>query len=393
LRVSPAAYWASWGDSLPILMRRFPAIGAQMVAQLMQVAADMDASGAALCLCEAELAGRRCELAGWPDRPAWLDLAAGTRPPNPDPDEAALGEWVHGWQYHSNYHLEQHEAEDLERTLALPSTRSNAACLGKTRLQSCKGPSAHAWLIVCPSTKHLHIVDEEFACCVRFRLGMAVTFDGPDAHGFRRLADNRGGRLNARHSGMLAGWRQVLVEAGGNVPDGNVERMLHNTHVPVPAGDGRRLDLIVPGLNVANGLPLFCDITVVSPVSRNGQPRPGTSNRGGRLLEIADDDNRATYQPVVDSGLGALFCLGCEVYGRWGQPCINLMKALVRERSRLLHPRVRRGTALGLQHRWWGILSISLQKAVARAILREHGADLHESLLEPVPGLADLAVV
>ena len=81
LRVSPAAYWASWGDSLPILMRRFPAIGAQMVAQLMQVAADMDAAGAALCLCEAELAGRRCELAGWPDRPAWLDLAAGTRPP------------------------------------------------------------------------------------------------------------------------------------------------------------------------------------------------------------------------------------------------------------------------------------------------------------------------
>ena len=119
-----------------------------MVAQLMQVAADMDASGAALCLCEAELAGRRCERAGWPDRPAWLDLAAGTRPPNPDPDEAALGEWVHGWQYHSNYHLEQHEAEDLERTLVLPSTRSNAACLGKTRLQSCKGPSAHAWLIV-----------------------------------------------------------------------------------------------------------------------------------------------------------------------------------------------------------------------------------------------------
>ena len=58
--------------------------------------------------------------------------------------------------------------------------------------------------------------------------------------------------------------------------------------------------------------------------------------------------------------------------------------------SRLLHPRVRRGTAIGLQHRWWGILSISLQKAVARAIIREHGADLHEALLEPVPGIADL---
>ena len=69
------------------------------------------------------------------------------------------------------------------------------------------------------------------------------------------------------------------------------------------------------------------------------------------------------------------------------------MHALVRERSRLLHPRVRRGTALSLQHRWWGILSVTLQKAVARAILREAGEDLYESLLEPIPGIADLPVV
>ena len=69
------------------------------------------------------------------------------------------------------------------------------------------------------------------------------------------------------------------------------------------------------------------------------------------------------------------------------------MKALEGERSRQLHPRIRRGTALSLQHRWWGILSVTLQKAVARAILRETGADLYESLLEPIPEIADLAVV
>ena len=78
-----------------------------------------------------------------------------------------------------------------------------------------------------------------------------------------------------------------------------------------------------------------------------------------------------TYSPVTESGLGALYCLGCEVYGRWGEPSIQLVEALVRERTRMLHPRVRRGTALGLQHRWWGILSVSLQKAVARAITRD----------------------
>ena len=184
-----------------------------------------------------------------------------------------------------------------------------------------------------------------------------------------------------------------MVEAGGQMPDRNVERMLRATHVPVPACDGRRLDLIVPGLNTDRGLPWFCDVTVISPVSRCGESRPGTSNQGGRLLEQADVDNAATYREVQESGLGALYCLGCEVYGRWGEPCIKLMKALVRERARLLHPRVRRGTALGLQHRWWGILSISLQKAVAHAIMRDEGEDLYDALLEPIPGTAELAVV
>ena len=86
-------------------------------------------------------------------------------------------------------------------------------------------------------------------------MGQGAGTEGPDPHGFRRLADNLGARLHARHAGMIAAWRQVFVEAGGAVPDRNIERMLRDTHVPVPAGDTRRLDLIVPGLNIADGLP------------------------------------------------------------------------------------------------------------------------------------------
>eukprot|EP00973_Karenia_brevis_P003588 498039-Karenia_brevis.AAC.1 len=93
--------------------------------------------------------------------------------------------------------------------------------------------------------------------------------------------------------------------------------MLCRTHVPVDPADTRRLDLVVPGLNVAQGRPLFCDTTVISPLSRNGQPRGGTSQGGRRLLEDAEADNNATYREVLESGLGALYCLGVEVYGRW----------------------------------------------------------------------------
>ena len=50
----------------------------------------------------------------------------------------------------------------------------------------------------------------------------------------------------------------------------------------------------------AQGLPLFCDVTIVSRISRAGAARPGTSNRGGSLLERAEHDNNINYREVVD---------------------------------------------------------------------------------------------
>ena len=168
--------------------------------------------------------------------------------------------------------------------------------------------------------------------------------------------------------------------------------MLHDTSIPVAPGDERRLDIVAPGLNVHRGLPLFCDVTVISPLTGSGEPRGGTSNRGGRLLEEAQADNDETYRVVIDSGLGSLQCLGCEVFGRWSEQCIELVPALARERTRGLHPRVRRGIALALQHRWWGLLGVSLQKSVAQLVLNPNtGVGLVQTQLEPAPCLADIA--
>ena len=89
-----------------------------------------------------------------------------------------------------------------------------------------------------------------FQFAVKRRLGLAVCWDGPDPHGHAVIAA-RGAAMNARQSVMLAAWRQVFVEAGGRVPDRNRERMLRETNIPVPPADARRMDLVVPGLNVA----------------------------------------------------------------------------------------------------------------------------------------------
>ena len=183
-----------------------------------------------------------------------------------------------------------------------------------------------------------------------------------------------------------------MIEAGGHIPDRNVERMLCRTHIPVPSGDQRRMDLVVPGLNVARGRPLFCDVTVVTPITGAGLARSGTSNRGGSLLEECERDNDSTYAEVQSSGLGVLYCLGAEVYGRWSKQCIELLPELARERSRGLHPRLRKSTSLILQHRWAGVLGIGLQKAVAHIISAGPGADLVRVQLEPAVFLADLAL-
>ena len=287
-----------------------------------------------------QLAGKFCESGGWTSLPSWVDLAAGLRAPASDPTETELNEWRHGWQYHASNSLEQGAHTQLQQLLALSSRRSNAACAGKARLLSCTGRFALlAWMVVAPRSDALAFTNQEPFIAMRRRLGIAISFEGPDAHGHASLATNLGARMNARHTEYNAGWRQVLTEAGGHSPDRNMERMLRNTHVPVDLADTRRLDFVVPGLNVARGLPLFCDGTVVTPLSAAGLARPGTSNAAGGLLVAATRDNNQTYHEVIDTGLGALYCLGAEVFGRMRTQAVKLLPELARERSRSMHPR------------------------------------------------------
>ena len=184
----------------------------------------------------------------------------------------------------------------------------------------------------------------------------------------------------------------IFVEAGGTVPRRNVERMPRNTHVPVPPGDTRRLDLIVPGLGIERGLPLFCDVTCVTPISGAGFARSGATTRDGAILAGAERENNGTYREVPASGLAVLCCLGVEVYGRWSSDPVRVVPAMAAERARGLPHRVRQGAMLALSARWWGLLGIAAQRLVARAVLREAGADLTTALLEDPPGLADLPV-
>lgn len=129
----------------------------------------------------------------------------------------------------------------------------------------------------------------------------------------------------------------------------------------------------------------------MTPFTHAGVARPGTSNADGRLLEAATPENNKTYREVVDSGLGALYCLGAEVYGRLSSQAVKLLPELARERSCGVHPRIRRGIWLRSLHRWSGIVAVGLQRAVAHIVARDEGYDLVRTHLEPMLDLADLS--
>ena len=144
------------------------------------------------------------------------------------------------------------------------------------------------------------------------------------------------------------------------------------------------------GLSVARGRPLFVDATCLSPIIGTGFARSGCTTQNGALLDRAVRDNLLTYHEVEESGLGKLYSLGAEVFGRWCTDAVALVPQLLHERCRGLPQSVRVSLQAGLSRRWWGLLGVAVQRQVARAILRGPGYDLVEHALEPPPHLSDL---
>ena len=382
-RTAVAAYWASLADTLHPLADRFPRL-AELICHSLE-----HPQAAPPSLQAAEEAGRLLDRAGMRDRPSWRSLLLGQRPMQEETRTPELGEWRHGWQFSGSDALEQQEYRHLLG--ALRGRHAGGPLPGPARLRSCSGRFGATWLTAAPTSQHLHLTSTDIVSALRFRLGLPINPQASDPMGYRRLADNRSVRLHTRHRGLVAAWRQVFVEAGGHVPKRNVERLLRHTHIPgLSPDDMRRLDLVVPGLNVARGVPLFCDATCVTVITGRGHARPGCLTIDGGALRSAERLNDVTYPEVQASGLGRLCCLGVEVFGRWGRDPLDLIPKLARERARGLPERVKIGAQMALQHRWWSLLGMAVQRGVVQAATRDIGEDLIDELLEPVPGVADL---
>ena len=104
-------------------------------------------------------------------------------------------------------------------------------------------------------------------------------------------------------------WRQrpPCREAGARVRTNAFVRDLDLGVVGVL--DGRRLEVVADGLPLFNAAQLVIDTTLVSPIHRDGTPRPRTHDVNGVALQHARRNKEATYPELV--GRGAERGLSC----------------------------------------------------------------------------------
>ena len=113
---------------------------------------------------------------------------------------------------------------------------------------------------------------------LRFQLLLAP---GTDAFGDHALSCPRTGLLARRARLVERAWCKVAREAVGPEAHMAPQQWLVNTTAPGIAPDDRRpLDLVIYGAAPLGGA-LCCDTTLVSPLTRDGEPHRGVAAQDG----------------------------------------------------------------------------------------------------------------
>ena len=171
-------------------------------------------------------------------------------------------------------------------------------------------------------------------------------------------------------------WRRVCREAGGRLLSGYLRDLSLGGVAPT---DDRRLECVITGLSLHNGAQLAVDTTLVSPLKRNGDPRPRASWENGAALADARKRKEKRY-PELRGTRCRLVVTAMEVGGRWSNEAHDFLEALAAAKAQDAPVLLRGSSCRHWMRRWNAFLAVAGMRAFANTLL--YGTASNTEVLE-----------
>ena len=147
-----------------------------------------------------------------------------------------------------------------------------------------------------------------------------------------RAACARSGVLRSRGGPLERAAARICREGGARVTTNT--RLADLNIQNLSRVDDRRIEVIANGLPMLGGSQLAVDTTLVSPLTRTGEPRSRGGTYAGAALHDARRSKERTYPELLNNRRCRLVVLGIEVGGRWSNEASNFICMLAKARAR-----------------------------------------------------------
>ena len=202
-----------------------------------------------------------------------------------------------------------------------------------------------------------------------------------------RAACAQSGVLRARGGPLERAAARICREGGARVTTNTrlADLNIHN----LSRVDDRRIEVIANGLPMWGGSQLAVDTTLVSPLTRSGEPRSRGGTYAGAALQDARRNKERTYPELLHNRRCRLVVLGIEVGGRWSNEASSFIRMLAKARARSSPPSLQAATTSALVSRWSAILTHAAATSFAASLLFEDLSP-HHNLDGDLPPLGHL---
>ena len=180
-----------------------------------------------------------------------------------------------------------------------------------------------------------------------------------DSFGHHRASCAQAGVLGRRGFAVESAAARICREAGGRVAT-NV--FVRDLDLPDPVNDGRRLEVVVDGAQLA------VDTTVVSSLHCDGSPHREAADVDGAVRK------ERTYPELVRPGRRArLVVLAGDVAGRWSEETVSFIRPLAKARVRGEPTILKKRAEQAWRMRWCCLLACAAARAFAASLLERRG--------------------